>query len=68
MQPTEKITFETAVKRLEAITAEIENPETPIEKSIEMYKEAGGLIKLCTKIIDEAELQVKILLNGEEEV
>lgn len=60
-----KIGFEDAIKRLEEIINKIEDPETSIETSIELYKEAGDLIKLCTKTIDEAELQVKMLLSGE---
>lgn len=59
------MTFETAVTRLEAITAKIEDPATPIEEAVALYKEAAKLIRFCTKTIDEAELQVKTVLGGE---
>lgn len=60
-----KIGFEDAIKRLEEIIGMIEEPETSIEASIELYKEAAELIKICTKTIDEAELQVKMLISGD---
>lgn len=63
----EKLSFEQAIKRLEEIILKIEDSETSIEESINLYKEAAELIKLCTKTIDEAELQVKVLLDGAEE-
>ncbi len=63
----EKVSFEGAIKRLEEIIVKIEDSETSIEESIKLYKEAAELIKLCTKTIDEAELQVKVLLDGAEE-
>lgn len=60
-----KIGFEDAIKRLEEIIGTIEEPETSIEASIELYKEAAELIKICTKTIDEAELQVKMIISGD---
>jgi len=61
----EKLTFEAAVLRLEEITAKIENPNTALEESITLYKEATDLIRYCTKTIDEAELQVKSVLGDD---
>ena len=66
---TEKdLNFEKALTRLEEITAKIESPDTSIEDSIASYKEAVGLIKYCTKTINEAELQVKSVLGGEDDI
>lgn len=61
-----EMTFEKAVSRLEEITVKIEDPNTSIEESVELYKEAVTFIKYCTKTIDEAELQVKAVINGNE--
>ena len=59
----ENVRFEESIRRLEEIAALIENPETPIETVIELYKEAAERIRQCSKVIDEAELQVKVLLD-----
>lgn len=59
----QNMNFEAAISRLEEITLKIEDPGTPIEESVELYKEAAALIRTCTKTIDEAELQVKSVLQ-----
>lgn len=60
------MTFEAAIVRLEEITLKIEDPNTPIEESVALYKEATKLIRYCTKTIDEAELQVKSVIGGDD--
>lgn len=59
----QNMNFEAAISRLEEITLKIEDPNTPIEESVELYKEAAALIRTCAKTIDEAELQVKSVLQ-----
>lgn len=62
----DSMTFETAIARLEEITMKIEDPNTAIEDSVALYKEATGLIAYCQKTIDEAQLQVKSVIGGDD--
>ena len=56
---SEKITFEQKLARLEEIVRLIENEDTPIEQSIELYAEAAKLAAECNKTLNQAELTLK---------
>ena len=56
---SEKITFEQKLARLEEIVRLIENEDTPIEHSIELYAEAAKLAAECNKTLNQAELTLK---------
>ncbi len=58
---TKKLTYEQSIERLLEIVSEMENPETPLEKSVKLYKEAVNLTKFCKDRLEEAEKEVKIL-------
>ena len=58
-----KKTFETALTRLEQITAELENGELNLEKSLEKFNEGMALVQFCNTRLDEAKSQVELLLN-----
>jgi len=53
--------FEESVNRLTEIISIIENPETTLSDSIELYKEGMGLSNLCMKELVEAEEKVLTL-------
>ncbi len=59
-----EMSFEKGMSRLEEIMKKVEDPDTSVEESVSLYREAVSLIKYCTKTIDEAELQVKTIING----
>ena len=56
-----KATFETNLKRLEAIVAELEKEEVDLEKSLKLYEEGAKLIEACQKQLAEAETRIEKL-------
>lgn len=61
----EKLTYESAVKRLEEIVRKLESGQTPLDESIALFSEGSELVKKCTAILDEAEQKVKVLSESE---
>ena len=64
----EKMTFETAIKRLEEITLLIEKGELTLDESIKLYEEGVKLVNLCNNKISNVEKSIKILLNSDGEL
>ncbi|MDO4398164.1 MAG: exodeoxyribonuclease VII small subunit [Oscillospiraceae bacterium] len=59
-----KKSFEESLKRLEEITALLENGGIELKESLELFSEGTELISECEKYLDEAELKIKKLFNG----
>jgi len=57
-------TFESSVKRLEEIVRLMERGDVPLEQALGLFEEGTGLIRSCTKQLDEAELKVVRLMKG----
>lgn len=53
------MTFEEALERLNAISAELENPEITLKSAVELYTEATELVKICNKEIDAARITLE---------
>ncbi len=58
------MSFDEAMKRLEEISKEMDNKELPLEKAVELYSEAAGLVETCKKEIAEAKLKIEKIENG----
>ncbi|WP_457574567.1 exodeoxyribonuclease VII small subunit [Desulfolithobacter sp.] len=56
-------TFESAMRRLEQITAELEEGELPLEKSLKKFDEGISLVSFCSEKLEEARLRVDLLLK-----
>jgi len=56
--------FEDALGRLEEIVRHLERGDLPLDDSLALYKEGTGLIKACSKMLDEAEQKVVKLRKG----
>lgn len=56
---TENQTFENSLKRLEMIVRAMESGDVALEESLKLFQEGTQLIQTCSKLLDEAELQVK---------
>ncbi|MBP1560501.1 MAG: exodeoxyribonuclease VII small subunit [Oscillospiraceae bacterium] len=52
--------FEKSLKRLDEIIAKLENNETSLEESIEIYREGAALLGSCRKQLEQAELLVTV--------
>lgn len=54
----EQLSFEQAAARIEEIVRMLERGDAPLDKSLAMFEEGAGLIKLCSAMLDEAEQKV----------
>ena len=55
------MTFEAALSRLEEIVRSMEGGTAMLDESLALFEEGVGLVKFCTKALDDAEQKVKIL-------
>jgi exodeoxyribonuclease VII small subunit len=58
-----KLTFETALEKLEQITAELEEGELGLEKSLKKFDEGVRLVNLCNEKLEEARTRVELLIK-----
>ena len=56
-----KKTFESALGKLEQITAELEAGELGLDKSLKKFDEGVQLVDFCSKRLEEARSQVELL-------
>jgi len=56
--------FDEMLARLEEIVRLLEKGETTLEESLKLYEEGAGLLRVCTKQLDEAEQKVVRLRKG----
>ena len=64
MMNPQNMTFEQSMQRLEQIVRTMERGDVPLEESLKLFQEGTELIRSCGKLLDEAELQVKIITAG----
>jgi exodeoxyribonuclease VII small subunit len=50
--------FEEDLKKLEKIAEKMENPDTPLEKMLELYSDGIKLSKKCHDYLSEAEKKI----------
>ena len=55
--------FEESLQRLEAIVAELEKGEVPLDRALELFDEGMKLSGSCRKELETAEGKVEILLK-----
>ncbi len=58
---TEKLPFEAALKRLEAIVESMESGEVPLAELLAKFEEGNNLLKACERRLKEAELRIEQL-------
>ncbi|MDT3707585.1 MAG: exodeoxyribonuclease VII small subunit [Thiobacillus sp.] len=56
--------YESALAELEALVADMESGQLPLEASLAAYKRGAELLQYCRQQLADAEQQVKILENG----
>ena len=62
----EEIKFEDAIKKLEDIAKELENGTLGLDESVKKFEEGMALSKVCTKMLNEAEKKINLLIeNGD---
>lgn len=57
------LTYDAAMKRLEALTAEMESGQVPIEQLADKLKEAQRILSFCREQLTKADTEVKKLIN-----
>lgn len=56
--------FETSLKRLEGLVAQMEQGDMPIEDALKAFEEGIGLTRECQTILDQAEQKVQVLVEN----
>ena len=56
-----KQTYQQALAKLERIVEKLEDPQTPIEESLSLYKEGVDLAKFCSDTLDNVEGELTVL-------
>lgn len=51
-------TYEEMVTKLRDITRRLEDPDTPLDESVRLYKDGIELIKKCEDHLTQAELRI----------
>ena len=59
-------TFESRMARLEQIVRAMERGDVALEESLKLFQEGTELVRSCTELLDNAQLQVKKILVGPE--
>ncbi|HEY7138881.1 MAG TPA: exodeoxyribonuclease VII small subunit [Methylomirabilota bacterium] len=57
--------FEAAMARLEEIVHALEAGNLSLDDSLRVFEEGTGLLRLCTRRLEEAERRIEILLQDE---
>ena len=57
-------TIEEALKRLEAIAEQLEDPELDLDKAVKLYEEGLRLYERCAKKLDAADLRITQLAEA----
>lgn len=58
------VDFETSLKRLETLVAQMERGDLPIEDALKAFEEGIGLTRDCQIILDQAEQKVRVLVDN----
>ncbi len=58
------MTFEQSMQRLEQIVRTLERGEAQLDDSLKLFQEGTELVRACGKLLDDAELSVKMVLTA----
>lgn len=62
------VKFEEAIKKLEEIAKDLESGELSLDDSVSKFEEGMKLSKTCTKILNDAEKRINILIDSNGEI
>lgn len=57
-------TFEESMGRLEQIVRAMERGDVALEESLKLFQEGTELVRNCQKLLDDAQLQVKMIMTA----
>ena len=61
-----KKSFEESMGRLEQIVRAMERGDVALEESLKLFQEGTELVRSCQKLLDDAQLQVKMIMTASE--
>ena len=64
MNPNEKETFETSIKRLEQIVSELERGDLPLEESLAKYEEGIERLRRCHSMLEDTKKKIVMLTKN----
>lgn len=57
-------TFEESMSRLEQIVRAMERGDVALEESLKLFREGTELVQTCSKMLDDAQLQIKKVMTA----
>lgn len=60
----EALSFEEALRALEAIVGQLERGDVPLDQSIDLYEEGERLRSACQKRLDAAQARIEKIVTG----
>ena len=57
-------TFKASMARLEQIVRAMERGDVALEESLKLFQEGTELVRNCQKLLDEAQMQVKMIMTA----
>ena len=60
------LNFEEAMEKLEAIVAQLESGDVPLEQAIELFQEGMRLSRLCGSKLELVERKIEMLIESEQ--
>ena len=58
--------FEESLAALEAIIAELEGGDLPLDKMVERYEKGVKALELCREVLDQAEKRIELLVKDKD--
>lgn len=55
------VDFESAMARLQEVTAQLESGDAKLEEAIQLYTEGLEIVKFCDEKLSEAEKKIKLI-------
>lgn len=59
-----KKSFEESMGRLEQIVRAMERGDVALEESLKLFQEGTELVRSCQKLLDDAQMQVKMIMTA----
>ena len=66
MKDDKEMNFEETMKRLEEIAVELEKNDLDLDSSVSKFEEGMKLSKQCSKMLEDAEKRISILVKTED--
>jgi exodeoxyribonuclease VII small subunit len=64
--PFAELSFEDALKKLEAIVRQLESGDVPLDRSIELYAEGDALRRQCEERLRAAQARIEKIVIGQD--